>query len=278
MPVKLQSSGCSFAHDFLMTDHYVILLDSSARFDFSKIISGDVIQYEEDVPLRLGVCPKSAKSADEVMWYELDRAAVILHYVNAWEDGNTIRIWAPVWDKFVSDVIAMTDNPADIMRMTEFVIDLSDTDRRLKSRVVEEGTAVDFPVVNRNFAGRKTTHAYAGISRNSVIDFDGISQWKTNAPENTKEPPVHNILHGTGVTGGEPIVAPKVNIGKKRSESVYVINFIHDANENASFLVIYDGENFRTDNMVAKYKMPHRVPHGLHAMWVDADALMSPSS
>jgi len=268
--IAVKTDGCPFTHDFMITENHVLILDNSARFDFSDIVSGNVIQLNKERPLRIGICPKNATSADEIAWYTHDDAVVLIHFLNAWEDQDgKIRLWAPLWSEFVSDVVSMEHDPASIVRMAEFTFDLNDPQRRIQTQVIETGmgTPTDFTVVNRDFVGRKATCGFGGIMLRSVVDFDGISKWcmDKNSPKFGLE---KSILHGDGVTGGEPILAPKDD--KKNSEAVYVINFIYDSKEDESYLVIYDGEDFREDNVVAKFRMPHRIPHGLHASWVKA--------
>lgn len=268
--IAVKTDGCPFSHDFMITENYVLILDNSARFDFSNIVSGDVIQLQKEHPLRVGICPKNATSADEIAWYTHDEAVVLIHFMNAWEDQDgKIRLWAPLWSDFVSDVVSMEDDPASIVRMAEFTFDLDDPQRRIQTQVIETGTPTDFTVVNRDFVGRKAC-GFGGIMKRSVIDFDGISKWcmDRNSPQFGLE---KSILHGEGVTGGKPILAPKDD--KKSSDAVYVINFIYDSKKDESYLVIYDGEDFRKDKVVAKFRMPHRVPHGLHASWVNAKQL-----
>lgn len=205
------------------------------------------------------------------MWYTHDHAAALIHFVNAWEEeGNKIILWAPIWKTFVGDVTAMTDKPETLIRMTEFSFDLKDPERRIAIRDVENNTAhptpVDFPAINRNHVGIKADCAFSGIMQRNIVEFDGISKWKPGAGL------VKNIVYDDGITGGEPIVAPKVGRGQEDSCAVYVMNLVHDDNISQSYLVIYDGEEF-DDKPVAKYLMPHRVPNGLHASWVDAGIL-----
>ena len=138
------------------------------------MLSGDVIQLHQNCPPRFGICPKTAKSADEILWYTYDiKAAVLIHFVNAWEDedNHLIRLWTPIWNQFVSDVVTMDDDPASVVRMTEFTFDLKDPKRRIGTRDIENDTtrptAVDFLVVNQNFVGRKARYAFAGIMKHS---------------------------------------------------------------------------------------------------------------
>jgi len=278
--VESPSGGAPFSHDFCITENYILLLDNSVRFDFGNILKGEVLQLDEASPLRFGICPKNASLPEEIMWYSHDEAAALLHFVGAWEeDGDTIVVWAPLWNKFVGDVTAMTETPEQVIRMKRFTLDLKDPRRRMVIRNVENDddssptTPVDFPSINFNFVGKPIDCAFAGIQLRNVAEFDGIAKWQTtesSAAGTTTANVVQNVLYGNGITGGEPIVAPKVGRGKENSSAVYVMSLIHDDDSNNSYLVIYDGEDFDDGKPIAKYLMPHRVPNGLHAKWVDA--------
>lgn len=75
----------SFAHDMMITTHYVIFFESSVIFDTSGIMEGNFFAFSRQHKMRIGVMPKDAASEREVVWFESDRPYSIIHGMNAWE-------------------------------------------------------------------------------------------------------------------------------------------------------------------------------------------------
>jgi carotenoid cleavage dioxygenase len=118
--IRVQTSGDSFSHDMLITEHYSILFDFSVRFDPQGGISnGNFFKFNRKHRARIGVLPRHAQSATEVCWYELPGAFSLIHPLNAWEEKdeceqaavggargssrkkNKIVIWSPIGTDFV---------------------------------------------------------------------------------------------------------------------------------------------------------------------------------
>ena len=116
----------------------------------------------------------------------------------------------------------------------------------------------EFPVVNNDFAGRKTKHAYHVV-------FDGCIEQRFTALLK------YDLTNGaaqrhdfpSGVYGSEPAFAPR--LGGEDEDDGYLITFTADADGNSEAHII-DARNM-TAPPLARVKLPRRVPLGFHGIW-----------
>ena len=59
-----------------------------------------LITFNSGRASRFGVLPKHSDDASQIRWFELP-AMYAFHVANAWQEGNTIRLFACVYEKGV---------------------------------------------------------------------------------------------------------------------------------------------------------------------------------
>ena len=78
---------------------------------------------------------------------------------------------------------------------------------------------------------------------------------------------VHKIEYGDDRTAGEVVFHPKE--GGKEDEG-YLMTFLYDITQKQSEFIMWDG---KTCEVIYRVKLPQRVPHGFHGLFVDEDDL-----
>ncbi len=63
----------------------------------------------------------------------------------------------------------------------------------------------------------------------------------------------------------EMVFAPKAGANDVKSDDGYIIGFIHDERTEQSFFLVLDALDL---SVVAKARVPRRVPYGFHGIWV----------
>jgi carotenoid cleavage dioxygenase-like enzyme len=266
----------SFAHDVAFTKNWIIVFDSSVHFDGSKIMEANssFFAYNQAAPLRLGLVPRrtlseardggsQAVSSSDVVWIDTGAANALIHALNAWEeDDGTVVLWTPLGDDFDGSLC----NASNKYHMTE--LRLNPASRSLVSKkLIDSNYNVEFGRVRDDCLGRFCRFGYAGILDQSLGGdglFSGFTVWDMDKGELHKA-----VFYPNGEVGQEPVVIPKK--GRNESNAVYMGTFIYQSSEKQSYFVLYDGEN--DFDLVAKLRVPYRVPYGFHGQWVTGHEL-----
>lgn len=123
-PVELP--GPRLPHDMAYTENYAILDDCPMFWDPEGLKHGAyAVRFFQDMPTRIGVTPRRGGPGD-VRWFE-GEATYVLHWVNAYEDGDEI-----VLDGFFQEDPVPTDNGLDTPWKSAFRFLASD---RMKARL-----------------------------------------------------------------------------------------------------------------------------------------------
>ena len=97
----------SWAHDMIMTENYIITIESSIQFNEQGIIEGRLFAFNKQHKFRLGLALKTATNHTDVKWFEFDRPFGIVHHLSAWEERRNgvdyVVIWAPLgeWSVYI---------------------------------------------------------------------------------------------------------------------------------------------------------------------------------
>lgn len=251
-------SHVSFAHNLLFTEQYIMIYDCSVHFDPKALFSGgSFFQTNPDYNLRFGIMPKTASRQEDVIWFDTGEAGGIVHPLNSWEaEDGSIVIWTPFCDHLDLD---LDSDDINEFHMVEFR--LNPQTGQVTREVIDDSINVEFSVVPTSGMGKLTRFGYTAIQDPSTPgegSFSGFCVW------DMVERKLHaSVYYNDNEVGGEPIVIQsngKVNVG------VYL-----QKGEETSF-VLYDGE---TTELVARLKMPYRVPFGFHGLWITGDELVS---
>lgn len=254
-------------HDFVVTEHYSVFLDSPARFNLTGQGS-DMVRWQPDLGCRLGVLPRHGRG-DEIRWFDIDPGHV-QHFWNAWEDGDRIVLSGSRLahadfgmetaaeggtEAGSSNVDATAGRPAD------FWIDLVAGTAGWSER---DDLGGDFCRFNDGYTGIASRYDYmaAFLGENDVIgDFDTIVKYDTVTNERT-------VWHA-GAQGhvGEAVFAP--DPAGRDEDDGWLLSAIYDSANDRSEVAILDARDIAA-GPVARVQIPQRMPFGFHANWFAA--------
>ena len=266
VPVELP--GPRSPHDMAFTENYAILNDCPLFWEPELIPKGIYAPvFRRDLPTRLGVIPRRGS---QVQWFDAD-PTYVLHWVNAYEDGDEI-----VLDGFFQDdplpQVAREANYYE--RISKFLsLDGMQThlhrwrlnlatgqvkEERLSDRVTE------FGMINGLHGGRRHRYTYAATGVPGRFMFNGLVKHDvdTGAEEHYPLP--------DGVFCSETAMAPRV--GSTGEDDGYLVTFTIDMSADRSQALVFDAANVM-DGPLARVTLPERISSGTHSTWAPGDAL-----
>uniref|UniRef100_A0A7S4HQS5 Dioxygenase n=1 Tax=Odontella aurita TaxID=265563 RepID=A0A7S4HQS5_9STRA len=253
----------TFAHNMMHTDNYMIVYDCNVHFDAAGMFDGGpFFRTKDGYNLRFGLVPKNATGPDEVVWVDTGNPGAVVHPLNSWEEPDgTIVIWTPFCRNLLIDLESEDINE---FLMVEFRIDPATG--RVTRETIDNSLNVEFSDIPST-GGSFERFGYTAIQDLSTAgegSFSGFCVWDMAERELRKA-----VYYREGDEGGEPI-AIKADDG-----SVYVGVHVHNKNEDQSYFLLFDGESEETDCLIARLKLPQRVPFGFHGVWVSGKDLRS---
>ncbi|MBF6212596.1 carotenoid oxygenase family protein [Nocardia puris] len=262
--------GPRLPHDMAFTENYAILNDLPLFWDEKLLAEGaHVPRFHRDVPSRFAVLPRRG-GPEQIRWFEAD-PTYVLHFVNAYEDGDTI-----VLDGFFQD----EPEPADDVhadkwqrafrylaldrfesRLHRWRLDLRTgavREERLTERITE------FGMLNPRFGGRAHRYIYASTGKPGWFLFDGLVR------HDVRTGAERHYAYGEGVYGSETAMAPRA--GATAEDDGYLITLTTDMNRDASFCLVFDAARVE-DGPVCTLALPERISSGTHATWAAGEEL-----
>ncbi|MER6218855.1 MULTISPECIES: carotenoid oxygenase family protein [unclassified Streptomyces] len=249
----------SLMHDFAITRDHVVFIDSPVVFDHAEP-SGIPYRWHDDVPLRLGVVPRTGGPA---RWFEVPDQAALLHVANAYTDARgRIVLEAPSFDrsawesswKWWVGAPGFGAAPATGSTFNRWIVDPA------SGKVTCEplnGLVTEFPSINDAHTGADYRYSYAiafpgaGLSGYHTVKFD------------TRTGREKLLAHGEGRMPGEAVFAPAA--GGTAEDDGYLMTIVSDLKADASELLVLDAGDLST---VAAVELPRRVPAGIHGHWI----------
>jgi carotenoid cleavage dioxygenase len=251
--------GPRLPHDMGLTENYVVLHDLPVVFTNCAIRNRMWQIHVADQPTRFGVAPRRGGA---VKWFEFP-TSYIYHVINCWEEGDEVVMAAC---KMVPNGYA--PNPATYgayapmvavlaLRAQPFLwrMDLKTGEGR-ETRLDDQLS--EFPVVNLDFAGRRTRWSYHVVMDDHVLQrFSALRKYDLSTGRSER----HDFP--TGVYGSEPAFAPRE--GASDEDDGYVVSFV-TSGAGASEVHVLDARNFAAPPL-ARVMLPQRVPAGFHGTW-----------
>jgi carotenoid cleavage dioxygenase-like enzyme len=268
--VDVPLPGPRLPHDMAYTRNFAILNDFPLFWD-AELLKRDVhaARFHPDIPSRFGVLPRRGAATD-IRWFEAE-PTYVLHFVNAYEDGDEI-----VLDGFFQDDPAPADNgmgdkwqrafrflALDRMQTRLHRWRLNLTTGTVKEEQMSD-SITEFGMINGGYAGGKYRYAYAATGKPSWFLFDGLVKHDlhTGAEE--------RFAFGDGVYGSETAMAPRV--GSAAEDDGYLVTLTTDMNADASYCVVFDAARV-ADGPVCKLRLPERISSGTHSTWAPGSEL-----
>ncbi len=250
--------GPRLPHDMGMTENYVILHDLPVIFSEQAIRNRLWQIHVADQPTRFGVVPRKG---GEPKWFEFP-TCYVYHVINSWEEGDEVVMAAckmvpnglkpdPAYGPYaaMADVLALRAQP--------FHWRMNMKTGEGREEQIDDALS-EFPVVNNDYAGRKTRYSYHVVFDDCIEQrFSGLMKYdlETGASERHDFP--------EGVYGSEPAFASR--IGATEEDDGWLVTFTADRNGKSEALVI-DARNLSA-TPVARVSLPQRVPAGFHGTW-----------
>jgi len=250
-------------HDFAITEHHVVFVESPMVFDLAAALAGEsMFRWDPDHGTRVGVLPRDG---DEATWYEADDT-YLNHFWNAWEEGQSIVFAGSrqVGSAFTAGKGgAMDDASADAEpgRPTRFVVDRAAGKVRV-DQFDEMGG--DYTRINDAYCGVRSRYLYmGGFSGEATIvgHFDTVVKYDDASGERT------TWGVGAGCITGEACFAPDPD-GVAEDDG-WLLAHVTDRGAGTTDMVVLDAREVAA-GPIARIHLPWRLPFGFHVNWFPA--------
>lgn len=246
----IEVGAATMAHDFNITENYVIFMDLPLLFDMEKITEGGIpLKWSNDYGARLGVMPRNGTNAD-VVWYEID-PCYVFHPLNAYEDSQKIVIDVCRFDHYLKP-----GAPIPPEQLTRWTIDREAG--KVEERKLME-IPVEFPRVPDKLVGQKHRFGYMAHMSEQFPAGVGIVKYDFETDQVTERtlPKGHYC--------GEPVFAPRE--GGVSEDDGYLLFYTYDQASDTSDFVVLDARDIERAP-IARVKLGVRVPFGFHGSWI----------
>jgi carotenoid cleavage dioxygenase len=256
----VMTRGATMVHEFQLTPRWMVVFDLPVVFDLGTIARSPIpYRWRDDYPARIGLVPRDGDG--EPRWFDID-PCYVFHTFNAFEaEGRVVlegcrsaRLWVDGPDTLAS-------NPTP----HRWTLDLA-TGRVQEAPMTD--LLAEFPQVAASVRGRSNRYGWAmNIGRSP----DGMHLGETHTYlkyDRTQDRWSRNDL-GAAFQTDEPTFVPRA--GGTSEDDGWILGFVYDRTSDRSELVVLDAGNFAAP-AVARVRLPRRVPHGFHGLWVPAMA------
>jgi len=251
----------SFAHDFFVTENYVIFPVYPLVFSLDRAMNGGLpMAWEPDRGAHFGVMPRKGKASD-VKWYDME-ARWSFHMVNAWEEDGVIKVdvcaangtnFAPMPDGRMADP-AVGLQP----RLRRWTIDPQGDSAGVGEEILDGDSTGEFPRTDDRYMTRPYRHAYLAGSNAEALIFNQILHYDMQTGRCSRWGDGTYLL-------GEPILAPR-GAGADEGDG-YLLNLAYNQSTSLSELLVFEAATIEA-GPVARAMLPLRIPAGFHGSWV----------
>jgi len=270
IPVELP--GARLPHDMAFTENFAIFNDCPLYWKPELIERNLYIPaYHPDEPTRFGIIPRMGQPED-IKWFEA-KATYVLHWSNAYEDGDEIVLDGYFQNEPVP--APLTDFPAGYESMGasidlhSFKPELHRWRFNMKTGETREETLfddypVEFGMINQQITGKPYRYVYSVTGEPGWFLFNGLTKHDLETGE------TEHISFGEQRFGSEAPFIPRANA--QSEDDGYLISFITDMAQARSECIIIDAQDIAA-GPVCTIILPHRISSGTHATWASADQL-----
>lgn len=239
-------------HDFIVTQKHAVFFCPPVRLRLARLLAGlgsfdSNLAWEPEHGTEVVVIPLA--DPDKPVRFTVP-PFFQWHFVNAWEEGNTLVVDYLPYDDFETNAWfgrapyepARQPPPSRYARAR---LDLKT--RRMDVDVLSE-VSVDFPAIHPDAAGRAHDSVW-------LLDFE-----RSIPPSlvrfDTKTRSLRRVPLGGDTFPGEAVVTPEG----------WVLSLVYDGNRDASYVAVIDGER-PEDGPVARLWFDHAIPFLFHGAW-----------
>lgn len=247
-------------HDFLTTRHHSLFFDLPAVI--AATMSGESM-WQPQHGARIGVIPRHG-TGDQVRWFEID-PCFVFHFLNAWDDGDTIVAYGCRMPSIDLDFEARSDDMAAAashpgIGLAKWTIDLAAGTCR--EELVHDLRS-DFPRLHDDRLGLPHRYGYASATLDGPMSltFNGIVRYDLQTGAEVLLP------FGEGTAIGEAVFAADPE-GSAETDG-WLMVYATDLAQLRTDLCIIDARDLSA-GPVARVHLPQRVPAGFHGNWMPA--------
>lgn len=245
-------------HSFAITDQDVVFWELPVLFDLEAAISGASVPYKWDPAYgaRIGVLPLGGSGAD-VRWVEIE-PCYVFHEVNAFRDGDDVVVDVCRHPSMFEDGdLSRSRSAIHRWRIGTAGEALTVSDERIAD------LSFELPTHDRRYTGRRNRYGWFVTTREQpdTLDLAGTGRIDFETGESSVWDP------GSTRHADEAFFVPA---GTSTGEGEgWLLAFVYDHASDASVLAVLDASAV-AKGPVAEIRMPRRVPHGFHGVWVPA--------
>jgi carotenoid cleavage dioxygenase len=251
-------------HDFVITEHHAVFLDSPIVFDVANMGEGSMVAWRPENGTRIGVLPRYG-AAEEVRWFEIDPGHV-QHFWNGWVDGDRIEFSGTRFERpdFGLDASAAEESPDRHVPPypARFWVDLAAGTAGWEQT---DDLGGDFARFNDELDGMRSRYHYMSAvvaPGRRLGDFDSIVRYD----DATGDRQVWNA--GPDGHVGESVFAP--DPAGEAEDDGWLLNAVHDSSTDRTDICVLDAHDV-TAGPIARVHLTRRMPFGFHANWFAAD-------
>lgn len=254
---ELTMAAPTMVHDFILTEHHIVVLAGPVVFDFGSAAEGNSpIQWRPGLGTQICLIPLDG---GKIRRLQAD-PFFVFHFANGFERQGRIVIDYVRHQRLHFGASSGDDHlPPMLHRMTIETQSGRIEDRRLMERSVE------FPRVDGRRDAMETRFIYVPTLTETFTQT-GSPAGTFNAIARMDTETGHLALQdfGNGLVG-EPVFVPKD--GSTAEDDGYIALFVFDPADRTSDFVLLDARHIDAAP-VAVVRMPRRVPQGLHGSWI----------
>ena len=264
-----------FIHDLLLTEDHMVIIQSSALFEPKGILKGNIFPFSPKHSFKVGLLPKSSTNDSSIKWFDFGCPIVMIHGLNAWQEGNEIKLYGPAGTAF-----QVNDPVENQFAMAEIRINVVTNETSITYFDNPHNITVEFPTIKSDYLGRKANYGYA-------LQFEPSA--KVICPAVVKYDLFKKIIDSViylppTITGFEPMLIPKkssaraLNMevsGPDLSDEVYIAIMGYNITNDESEWFVYDGTTMSSEPVLRLGFEGMRSPMGFHGLWIGEEALAS---
>ncbi|WP_437575121.1 carotenoid oxygenase family protein [Sorangium sp. So ce887] len=256
---NFEAPYCSLAHDFVITQNYVLFPVLPVVGDLDRVMrGGPAYAWEPDRPTCVGVLPRNAEIG-AMRWFSCE-ARHFYHPMNAWEEGDTL--YADLMEFPRAPLIPGVDGQLGAYPAARFVrwrIDLSGATNTIGRQELDDLSG-ELPRFDERYTGRPYRHGWylADTRAKGFVHFDTLVHLdlRTGARSTYEVGPWDSL--------GEPLFIPRS--ASSREGDGWVIALARRGESQYSELLVFDAIDIRK-GPIGTAKVPRLVPMGFHGNW-----------
>ena len=182
------------------------------------------------------------------------------HCVGAMEEGDRVTCWLPLFEEYTSEMpIHLPTEPESYL--WKIVINTRTKEVESKTKFDAVG-ATERCAHNEDYLGeREPRYAYLMLRGDEEM-YGGLAKFDLR-----EEKVVARVSYGERRFGGEAMFHPRP--GATEEDDGWLMDIVYDKNTEGSELCIWEARGIATgDGPVAKVALPHRVPYGVHGIFL----------